>query len=52
MLGYRWQTSIMDMPVDQAFHAAVQHASDHTIPFVWVNDPYGLFPPEARPPLL
>ncbi len=51
-LGYRWQISDMDMPVDRAFHAAVRYASDHAIPFVWVNDPHGLFPPEARlPPL-
>ena len=47
-LGYRWQTSNMDLPVDQALRAAVQYASDHAISFVWVNDPFGLFPPEAR----
>ncbi len=51
-LGYRWQTSDRDMPVDQAFRTAVRYASDHAISFVWVNDPYGLVPPEARPPLL
>ena len=38
-------------PVDEAFRDAVRFAVEHGIPFVWVNDPQGLFPPGRRPPL-
>jgi hypothetical protein len=31
------------------FRCAVDCADQHGIPFVWVNDPEGLFPPWARP---
>lgn len=36
-------------PVDEAFRDAVRFAVEHGIPFVWVNDPQGLFPPGKRP---
>ncbi len=49
-LGYRWRTGELDTPIDEAFRAAIRSATEHAIPFVWVNDPHGLFPPDRRPP--
>jgi hypothetical protein len=34
--------------VTMEFRCAVDCADQHGIPFVWVNDPDGLFPPWAR----
>ena len=38
-------------PVDEVFRDAIRYAVEHGIPFVWVNDPQRLFPPDKRPPL-
>jgi len=35
--------------IEREFRFAVDCADQHSIPFVWVNDPDGLFPPWTRP---
>jgi hypothetical protein len=37
-----------DAPIELEFRQAVDCADQHGIPFVWVNDPEGLFPPWQR----
>lgn len=37
-----------DAPIGLEFRQAVDCADQHGIPFVWVNDPEGLFPPWDR----
>jgi hypothetical protein len=36
-------------PVDLEFQRVITYAHQHGIPFVWVNDPDGLFPASDRP---
>jgi hypothetical protein len=43
-------TSNLGTPVETDFRRALDYADRHAIPFVWVNDPHGLFPPSKRPP--
>jgi hypothetical protein len=47
--GHRWHMSRLDIPVADAFLDAVRFAEENGIPFVWVNDPHRLFPPDKRP---
>ncbi len=47
--GHRWHMSRLDIPVTDAFLDAVRFAEERGIPFVWVNDPHRLFPPDKRP---
>lgn len=42
-------TSNLGAPVEMDFRRALGYADRHGIPFVWVNDPHGLFPPSKRP---
>ncbi len=49
--GHRWHMSRLDIPVAEAFLSAIRQAEEREIPFVWVNDPHRLFPPDKRPPL-
>jgi hypothetical protein len=42
-------TSNLGVPADEAFRTAVGFAKRRGIPFVWVYDPRGLFPPTKRP---
>ena len=42
-------TSTLGTPVEIEFQRAVTHAHQHGVPFVWVDDPDGLFPPSERP---
>ena len=35
-------------PADEALRQACQIADEARIPFVWIDDPNGLFPPEKR----
>ncbi len=41
----------MGAPIDEIFRDAIRYAAEHRIPFVWINDPEHLFPPDKRPPL-
>ena len=36
-------------PIEDEFRRVVDWARACGVPFVWVNDPKGLFPPSARP---
>lgn len=38
----------LGVPVEQAFLDAVQYADNRGIPFIWIDDPRGLFPPSKR----
>jgi hypothetical protein len=40
---------ILGTPVEIEFERAVTAAHENGIPFVWVDDPDGLFPISARP---
>jgi hypothetical protein len=42
-------TSNLGVPVEAAFVGTLEYANRRNIPFVWVNDPRGLFPPSKRP---
>jgi hypothetical protein len=41
--------SQLGTPVEIEFTRAVTAAHQDGVPFVWVDDPNGLFPPSARP---
>lgn len=42
-------TSNLGIPVEEAFLGTLKYANNRRIPFVWINDPRGLFPPSKRP---
>jgi hypothetical protein len=42
-------TGELGIPVESQFQRAVTYAHERGVPFVWVDDPQGLFPPSARP---
>jgi|GraSoiStandDraft_14_1057315.scaffolds.fasta_scaffold676101_2 hypothetical protein len=42
-------SSQLGIPVEIEFERAVTVAYQDGVPFVWVDDPNGLFPPSARP---
>jgi hypothetical protein len=44
----RLTRSPLGVKVEDAFAGALDLAAKRAIPFVWVNDPEGLFPPEKR----
>jgi hypothetical protein len=41
----------LGVPVEQAFLDAVRYADSRGIPFIWIDDPRGLFPASKRPAL-
>jgi hypothetical protein len=41
--------SVLGTAVEIEFCHAVREAHENAIPFVWVDDPEGLFPPSDRP---
>ncbi|SRR6266496_810315 len=36
-------------PVENEYLNVVSYAHEHSIPFVWIDDPHGLFPSSQRP---
>ena len=44
-----WERPVLKEPVVDAYRQALRLAQKHGFPFVWVNDPEGLFPPDQRP---
>jgi hypothetical protein len=42
-------TSQLGVPVDIEYRRAFNEAVQHGMPYLWVNDADGLFPPAARP---
>ena len=46
--AYRWEAGELGTPVGAAFERALGYAQVHGVPFVCVDDPNGLFPPESR----
>ena len=42
-------TSVLGTPVELEFKRAYNEAVDYGVPFLWVDDPDGLFPPAKRP---
>ena len=49
--GHHWYMGRLDVPIAEAFRHAARLADEQGIPFVWVNDPHKLFPPNKRPSL-
>jgi hypothetical protein len=41
--------SPLGSPVEIEFKRAFNEAAQHGVPFLWVDDPEGLFPPAKRP---
>ena len=41
--------NLLGTPVEIEFERVVKIAHQDGVPFVWVDDPNGLFPPSARP---
>ena len=39
----------LGVPVERAFLDTVRYADSRGIPFIWIDDPRGLFPPSKRP---
>jgi hypothetical protein len=46
--AYRWDAGELGTPVAAALERALGFAQMHGVPFVRVDDPQGLFPPESR----
>jgi hypothetical protein len=44
-------TSQLGVPVEIEFQRAFNEAAQYGVPFLWVDDPEGLFPPAQRPPI-
>jgi hypothetical protein len=44
-------TSGLHTPIEERYLRAPGTAIEYRVPFLWVNDPEGLFPRSARPPL-
>jgi hypothetical protein len=44
-------TSKLGTPIEEQYLRALGSAIECRVPFLWVNDPEGLFPRSARPPL-
>jgi len=44
-------TSNLGVPVDEAYRSTISYANQRGIPFLWIDDPRGLFPPGKRPTL-
>jgi hypothetical protein len=42
-------TSVLGTPVEDEYRRAYNEAVDYGVPFLWVDDPEGLFPPAKRP---
>ena len=42
-------TSELGVPVETEFKRAFNEAVQYGVPFLWVEDPEGLFPPAKRP---
>jgi hypothetical protein len=42
-------TSVLGTPVEIEFQRAFNEATQYSVPFLWVDDPQGLFPPAKRP---
>ena len=42
-------TSLLALPVEIDFQRAYNEAAQYGVPFLWVDDPEGLFPPDQRP---
>jgi hypothetical protein len=42
-------TSVLRTPVKDEFKRAFNEAVQYDVPFLWVDDPEGLFPPADRP---
>ena len=49
--GHHWYMGRLDVPIAEAFLSAARVADEQGIPFLWVNDPHKLFPPNKRPSL-
>ena len=49
--GHHWYMGRLDVPIAEAFLNAARVADEQGIPFLWVNDPHKLFPPNKRPSL-
>jgi hypothetical protein len=45
-------TSQLGVPVEIEFQRVVNEAAQYGVPFVWVDDPEGLFPPAKRPQIV
>jgi hypothetical protein len=41
--------SLLGVPVEVEFQRAFNEAAQYRVPFLWVDDPDGLFPPAKRP---
>jgi len=41
--------SQLGTPVEIEYQRAIREAAEYGVPFVWVDDPGGLFPPAKRP---
>lgn len=42
-------TSVLGRPVELEFKYAYNEAAQYGVPFLWVDDPNRLFPPDKRP---
>jgi hypothetical protein len=43
-----WVKTDFGVDVGEAFRTAMELADQHHIPFIYINDPNGLFPPDQR----
>jgi hypothetical protein len=41
-------TSVLGTPVEIEYQRVVNEAARYGVPFIWVDDPNGLFPPAKR----
>jgi hypothetical protein len=42
-------SEVLSTPIDIEFCRALTVADHYGVPFIWIDDPAGLFPPSARP---
>jgi hypothetical protein len=42
-------TSVLGTPVEIEYQRVLYEAAQYGVPFLWVDDPEGLFPPAKRP---